>query len=428
MFKNLLIIILLSIIKFTSLVGENGQPVFEFTTDRSSVRIPIKVSHNILIMPLRINNGPELNFILDSGVNETILTEPLLARALQLEGEELVNILGLGTDGIVQAERIENVEISLSGITGKNQSVLLIQDDVLSLSEVFGFPVHGIIGHDLLKEFPIKINYKNNFIRIYRDSDYRIRRNSNIIPIEIINNKPYIEATIKAKSDTSVTLPLLLDLGASHTLYLNNQYTFLSSDSTITSYLGKGISGDLIGEEGRINELKLGDQITLNNPIIAFADPEEMWLERLNIDWDGLIGGSILKRFHIIIDYESQHIVLRKNSRFRRSFNSNLSGINLIAKGSSFDEYIITFVRPGSAADDAGVKKGDQIIRINNKDTDNMNLQDIIDILNKPINTRITLAVSRDYIIEDESNEDDPETKSKKHRLRFNLREDLPHY
>jgi len=423
MLKKTLTIIML-LLNLSGFVYANNESGFRFTTTRSSVRVPIRTVHNLIILPLKINNGPTLNFVLDTGVNKTILTEPLIMQTLGLEGDRFVYILGLGSEGIVEAMLVKNTSIQIADkIEGKNLDLLVIPEDILKLSEVFGFPVHGIIGYDLLKEFPVLINYMNDYVRIYRDSDYRVRRRSHVIPFELINNKPYIDATISGSGDTTVTLPLLLDLGASHSLYLNRVYDFITEGETVLSYLGMGISGDMLGEEGRLNKLKLGENITIKNTIVAFPDPDQMWIEQLDIQWDGLIGGSILSRFHITIDYPSEKLILRKNSKFNRPFNSNLSGLDLIAEGRNYRRFIVNFVRPNSPADEAGVMPGDRILSINNKNAYEITLQDVFNKLSASPGTSIRLSVSREYFEEDENGNIEKEIRH--YNFSFRLREDI---
>lgn len=417
-------IILIFLLKIPFICFASNEQSFEFMSSRSSIKVPIKTAHNLVIMPLQINNGPTLNFILDSGVNKTILTEPLLLNVLGLESDKLVYILGLGGEGFVEALHIEDVSIQIADdIEGRNLDLLVIHEDILSLSELFGFHIHGIIGYDLLKEFPIYINYINDFIRIYNESDYRIRRNSYKIPFELINDKPYIDAEITGHADTTITKPLLLDLGASHTLYLHHKYRFLNEGETMISYLGKGISGDMYGEEGRLKKIKLAENLVVEDAIVAYPEPGQMWIEQLDIQWEGLLGSSILSRFHLIIDYPSEQLVLRKNSSFNNPFNSNLSGIDLFAEGRHYRKFIISYVRPNSPAYEAGVKPRDRIVRINQKNAYEIRLQDVLNELSASPGTRISLTVSREVTYENGDNE--KETKTEKHRLSFRLREDL---
>lgn len=49
-----------------------GQDAFEFADGNKKVSIPFKLINNLIFIPIKVN-GIELNFLLDSGVEETIL-------------------------------------------------------------------------------------------------------------------------------------------------------------------------------------------------------------------------------------------------------------------------------------------------------------------------------------------------------------------
>ncbi len=404
-------------LSFYSLAENNSN--FEFTTNRNSARINVQTAHNLVIVPLRINNGPPLNFILDSGVNKTILTEPLIAVALDLEGDRNVNILGLGGERVIRGIRIPDTSIDIGSIRGKGLDLIVIDDEVFNLSEIFGFPVHGIIGYDFLKEFPILINYEYGYIRVYRDRDYRVRRRSHIMPIKLHNNKPYINVRLQGINDSIMDLSLLVDLGASHTLFLNNKYDFLTGDSTITSFIGKGISGEMTGKEGRVNNIELED-IEIRDIIVAYPDTESrIWTEKLNIEWDGLIGGGLFSRFDVVIDYQSKKLILRKNLKFDEPFKPNLSGLDIIAKGPDFNIFKISYVRPSSVAYEAGLKANDRIISLNGKNYKNTTLQDIYDTLSSTPGTEISVVIQRKKYNKNKGE------KIKNHFFTFNLRQDI---
>ena len=53
-------------------VSMNGQSGFQFENNKDKIAIPFQLINNLVFIPLEVNGVP-LNFLLDSGVDETIL-------------------------------------------------------------------------------------------------------------------------------------------------------------------------------------------------------------------------------------------------------------------------------------------------------------------------------------------------------------------
>lgn len=356
--------------------------------------IPIEVRNNLAVVPVHIQEHGPFYFILDTGVRTTILTEPMLANLLELDFTEFIYIYGLGGEGIVEAVLSTDVDIRLPGIHGKNMNLIVIPEDILRFSEVFGFPVYGILGYDFFKDFPVEINYANERMRVYREPDYRIGRKSHVVPMELVNGKPYVEVSLIGNSGDTLTTNLLLDLGASHPIYLNRDYISMS-DKTISSFIGMGIGGNLMGEVGRIDQFIIGD-VHIKDPLVFYPDAEFLVFNDQEIEWEGLIGGAIINRFNIIIDYISEQIVLRPGRNFSKPFNSGLSGIEIVAKGDKLDQFMIHYVRPGSTAYEAGILPGDQIIQINHLRRHELDMEYILDIISLREGYPISITIMRE--------------------------------
>lgn len=381
---------------------------FRFTSHHKSLKIPVRIAHNLVIVPLYINDSPPLAFILDTGVRTSLITEPALAYMLDLEIHELVLIMGLGQEGVVEALRSKHNTISLGSIRGDDMDLIVLPEGVISFTEVFGFPVYGIIGYDFFKKFPVHVDYINEYIRVYREPSYPVRRNSITIPFELIEGKPYTDAEITGQNKDNLQAKLLLDLGASQTLYLNKDYKYLS-DHTVTSFLGKGISGNLMGEKGRLENLQIGEQVNLHQPIVSYPDQDFYTVRRDEALWTGIIGGGVFRRFHVTIDYLNERMILSKNMHFNEPFNSNLSGLEVNASGETLNSFEIHYVRPNSIAYEKGLQAGDIILSVNGRrsDFDLIGLEE--ELSGKP-GRLIHLTVLRaDKVI----------------RTRFRLREDL---
>ena len=394
----ILFLVLLSFPGFLSginIENDDRNDGFEFSVNRRSVSIPAKISNNLVVIPMRINDSPPLNFILDTGVNTTILTEPMIAYMFDFMPEDLVYVLGLGGEGIIEAGMSRNLTFNMRGITGENMNLVVIPEGILSFSELFGFPVHGIIGNDLFSKFPVRINYRTQTVRIFRESTYRIRRNSQIIPLEIENNKPYVHVRVTGDTpEKSDSLKLLLDMGATNPVFLNHSYSYLTQ-KRIPSFLGKGISGEMIGEMGRLEKLTLGDFV-LKRPLVAYPQEDFLMDSNFMFEWEGILGAGILSRFHLIIDYNKERAVFRKNRDFNKDFHGNLSGIEIIAEGLRFNEYKVNHVRKNSVAYEQDIRPGDQIISIDRTDISRMDIDEVIGVLNQSPGSVISMSILRD--------------------------------
>jgi len=80
-------------------------------------------------------------------------------------------------------------------------------------------------------------------------------------------------------------------------------------------------------------------------------------------DYLGILGGEIISKFNAILDYSSSILYLKPNSTFNEPFEFPLSGITLKKVA---DNIIIERVEQTSEAYQYGVRKGDQLISINN--------------------------------------------------------------
>lgn len=216
--------------------------------------------------------------------------------------------------------------------------------------------------------------------------------------MEIENNKPYVQVSLKGVDESGIdSLRLLVDLGATSPLYLNRQYINLAP-KTIPSFLGKGISGDLKGDKGRLRALTIADFV-VEEPIAAFPQEEFLNIVNLNFQWEGIMGGGILNRFHTIIDYQSGKLVLRPNANFRLPFRINPSGLEIVSGGANFREYRINYVRKDSPADEQEIIAGDKILRINGEDASTFTMDEVMGALNQRPGTNVRLEIQRDNII-----------------------------
>ncbi|MFW5804689.1 MAG: retropepsin-like aspartic protease, partial [bacterium] len=196
---------------------------FEFAEDKKKVVIDIEIYNNLIVIPVTLNNKVPLKFILDTGIRTAILTDKIITDILQVTYDRKIAVQGPGDGRVVEAYVVNNVSLTLPGINGSGQAILVLEEDYLQLSRNLGTEVHGILGYELFSRFVIDINYKGKYITLYKKQFFEPKRKYIGIPISIEDTKPYINANVLFKNGYSIHGKFLIDTGASHAMLLEKQ-------------------------------------------------------------------------------------------------------------------------------------------------------------------------------------------------------------
>lgn len=370
---------------------------FKIDSKKRKVTIPFKLVNNNILIPLTINNSDTLFFILDSGLKNTLITELFPEDNVVLNNTGERQIKGLGSGKNLTAIISSNNTIRLKGVIGKNQGVYIIKENIFNLSELAGQKINGIIGYNFFRDFVVKIDYYRKLLTIYAPKRYKKKlRSYTHFPLVIKKNKPYISTQIVSPKFKTQTLELMIDTGASLSLWLtsNDSIQIDKPAKLIPGFIGEGLSGRIYGDYGRIPALIFKNK-KLKNILTAFPRPEyiqEVFAEKRS----GSIGGGILHRFYVVFNYPKKTIALKKNHFFKDPFEYNLSGIEIYTPNPQIKLYGILSLRENSPAKVAGLKKDDIILKINNISTLRMGFSTVLENLNKRRRKGTTLLVQRD--------------------------------
>ena len=418
---------------FCSISPTFSQDGFQFATNKKKIKVAFQVINNLIIIPVEVN-GVKLNFLLDTGVENTVLFSLDDENSLQFNHIEKIKIRGLGGGNTIDALHSKNNKFSINGFLDNNHDIYIILDQEINFSSQLGIPVHGIIGYEFFKNNFVEINYKRNRLNIYKNNeDFHINKLKQYdeIPISLELQKPYIE-TFETINTKEIKTKLLVDSGGSDALWLFENKTNIQSPKTyFNDYLGRGFSGYIYGKRSRIEKFQVGKH-EIFYPTISF--PDSLSFQNANIveGRNGSIGGEILKRFNVIFDYRNKKMYLKKNSNFDEKFNYNMSGIQIQHHGlqwikeelelktkfvnseiSVIDNqeksvkynfllkpiYEVIDVREDSPGANAGIKKGDIIGKINGNWAYKYKLKEITELLQSEEGKTIYMEVERKGVI-----------------------------
>ena len=408
-----------------------SQPVFHIDNNKSKVVIPFQLINNLIFIPINVN-GEQLTFLLDTGVEETILFSLEDKEEISFFDVKKIKLKGLGGADAIEALKSSKNKLEIKGLVDDNHDIYIILDQEFNFSSQVGIPVNGIIGYHFFKNHLVEINYSKKKIIVYEnDKKVKKRIDKKFISenISLENNKPYYNSDITSELSIFPS-KLLLDSGNSDAIWIfsNKNSTIPLPKITIDDYLGRGFSGNIYGLRGRVSSMKFGD-IKFENPIATFPDSASIKDVVLVKDRVGSIGGEILKRFTIIFDYPNRKIYTKKNLNYKEPFSFNMSGIEIQHEGLEWikDSYVenptlsenifdsngnkvdnnlkfkfelkpvfkISNVRVGSTAEAAGLLKGDKIIIINNRKAYGYTMEKINEILKSEEGKEIEMEVER---------------------------------
>ncbi len=371
---------------------------FYFVNEKlKKVEIPFELHSNLIIVPVTVNDGPPLKFILDTGVRTAILTNEIYVDSIPTPNDREINLLGVGAKGQISAYVTNNVSFDLSGIRAEGNAMLVLKEDYLQLDSYLGVRVHGIIGYEIFSRFTIEIDYERLILTVYRPDAFKPKKSFEVIPMDVEDTKPYIEACLNMDDSTEIAIRLMIDTGASQPLLLtaDSGKNIYVPEKHVNGYLGRGLSGEIYGAMARVPSLEL-NEFVLKDMITSFPEDSAMSKNFITRSQNGNLGGEALKRFTIIFDYANEKVYLRKSNSYKKRFSYNMSGISLTAIGPQLDIYIISNIVIPSPASKVGLKQGDVIINVNGIRSVDLTLSDFSELVHKRPGKQIRMKVYRD--------------------------------
>lgn len=179
---------------------------------------------------------------------------------------------------------------------------------------------------------------------------------------------PFAEATIEGEDSKKVSGLFLVDSGtAGAAMILSRKFLeahpgLVAKDHFVDTPTVTAVGGKIHSLRVQIPQVTIGPFV-FSKVVAVVPDTSAGALSNESVA--GFIGTEVLSRFTVTWDYARKQMVLLPNSRFAEPFETDSSGLHLIAPGPDYRAVIIDSVLSGSPAALAGLIPGDQIVAIN---------------------------------------------------------------
>lgn len=319
-------------------------PDFAFPAGKPSVELPVTIRNGHLYLPVRLNGkGPFLMLFDSSGAN-VLFPETVKTLGLKSQGGET-------TLGAADLSTVKVDSVDVGGVRLDNQvfANLALADQLQRVEGVDG--VAGLIGYELLKRFPTRIDYAQSKVTFYDPAAFHYQGTGTKVPIEFRDDVPQVDGSVDGLDgvfdvDTGSRAALTLAAPFASKNKLAEKYS-----ATSPVIVGAGVSGPARAQLARAGSLQFGG-ITVDKPVTllstategAFADPTLA----------GNIGYGILRQFNLVFDYPHQVIWFERSADApSNSYDRSGAWVEWSREG-----YKVIDVMAGSPAADAGLQVG----------------------------------------------------------------------
>jgi len=279
--------------------------------------LPLDQSRNKAHVKVRVGSVVIPDILLDTGftTDGLLIYNPVYRDSLDLAGAMEAEVGGAGAGGRQKALMLDSADLYLGDLRLTNQRVVMLQSDIYK-----GFPSNGVIGYSLFGHFLTEIDNDNNTMTLRDSAGAVIDESWASVPLYFRGSLvPWVDASVAIEDEAPQILSTYIDYAAGDAILLLEKpgMRFHLPENTEDVFLGRGLSGDIYGKQGKIAKLIIGPY-ELNDVMASFADAE---VRSKQADGDAILGVGSLRRFNLIFDYANNKLYLKPNRHFAQPFD-----------------------------------------------------------------------------------------------------------
>ncbi len=260
----------------------------------------LKEDHR-MYLKVSVNQSDTLNFVFDLGANITVINKTRLQQN-QLKMEFSGTVENGGTNGVSNEQISHDNSVQMGGEVYDDV-------DILGISYAENRTLDGIIGWNLFKNKVVRIDYESRELVVY-DNLPKLSDTYTKTKLKFIRDLPYAQTTIY-RNGKKVKIWAMLDSGYNGEFHVYSQE--VAKHNLLVQYqvIGEATTS---GTDGNVSK---ADVVLLPRFSISgfeiYNMPANLTKTPTESTKPALLGGNLLKRFHIVLDFKNQEAYLKPN-------------------------------------------------------------------------------------------------------------------
>lgn len=353
--------------------------------------VRIELYHNRVYLPARINAGAPVTLVLDNGASVSGVQDAV-ARALGIRPSRKATLTGNGQSAM-SIELADNVTFDVGGAAIREPFVAILPYDEFARHE--GRLNAGVLGKDTFARFVVDVDYATHTLTLRNPATFAYDGPGVVIPLHVRRDATgaWMAARIALPGAGPVDARLGLDMGTYSALRLYSPFVrrrgLLGTMPGAVAAYGFGLGGEFPVRLTRVPSLDIAG-LHVDGPVAELSVADSGATARDDVD--GTIGGAILRRYRVIVDYAHKRMILEPNAEASMPFAADMSGLVLDAAGPRFSTITVGHVIAASPAIEAGFAVGDQVMSIDDARVDTLGLARVQAMMSRRAAYRVLVA------------------------------------
>jgi predicted aspartyl protease len=357
------------------------------TAVQAPVEVPFRRTEHALFVDAKVNGRP-LSLMFDTGFSGAIDADEGINIGEPDGNMKLRDFLGQ-----MDAQTVKIASLKLGDKDIDCDGLDAVQTPANQFTFIYGTHCDGLMGLEAIRRSVTEICFeKSKFIFYPRSVDIskRVPDNKRTFLVKML---PKGEGEIVLQATTASGQPLTMALDTGNSFFAT---TYKEALERVGLWDGREAKyGNLAGiASGAAEswEVKMPALTVFGVPVTS-----SVWdvLDRPSSEAnsDGTIGYQFLKNFNITIDYDRRYVWLENYNGVTGNEAVGETGISAMYSA-SHKAVVIMRISPGSPADVAGIKEGDQILAVDGLDMSRQNLRQMREVLEGGVGSKLKIAIS----------------------------------